>query len=147
MADMLNAASERDNARLFDDNEHAAANFSSGFTMITTKKIDRQAQIVSVSRLPPSPPLPSQPRDPATHARYNTYASPPNSELLRKYGHVDVFPLEPEQINLLDSAAWPFGNPGDEVELGGDLIVGAITSTSIHLEDRVDRWLEEGQEE
>lgn len=79
--------------------------------------------------------------------QYNTYASPPNSELLRKYGHVDVFPLEPEQVDLLDSAAWPFGNPSDEVELSGDLIVESIGSGVEDLNDRVDHWLEEGQDE
>lgn len=51
MADMLNAASERDNARLFDDAEHATTDFSSGFTMSTTKPVDSQTQIVSLITL------------------------------------------------------------------------------------------------
>lgn len=66
---------------------------------------------------------------------------------MRKYGHVDVFPLEPEQLNLLETAEWPYGNPSDEVELAGDLILEAMGSKTNSLEDRVDHWLEEGQEE
>lgn len=55
MADMLNAAYERDNARLFadgddDEDEEVAAearNFGEGYTMITTKDIEQGEQIVS----------------------------------------------------------------------------------------------------
>ena len=48
MADMLNAAYQRDNARLYDDNEHQARpEFDGdGFTMITTRAVKEGEQIV-----------------------------------------------------------------------------------------------------
>lgn len=88
--------------------------------------------------------------------QYNTYDSPPNSELLRKYGHVDVLPLPSDVLALLDETelgSWPYGNPGDEVLLLGDLIVGCVAAKlggkhmKATLQDRIDWWLEEGQEE
>jgi len=46
---------------------------------------------------------------------------------------------------------WPHGNPGDEVELEGSLIVDAVKQrhgrSEAELAARVDRWLEEGQDE
>lgn len=72
--------------------------------------------------------------------QFNTYASPPNSELLRKYGHVDVFPLG----NHEEEGAWNFGNPGDEVELEGDLIVSSVNQGDTMA--RVDAWLEDQEE-
>ncbi|MDA4805203.1 hypothetical protein NY486_04755, partial [Enterobacter hormaechei] len=60
MADMLNAAYERDNARLFadgeDDEEETEGekhDFGEGFTMISTRDIAEGEQIVSASP-PPS---------------------------------------------------------------------------------------------
>ncbi|RSH80299.1 uncharacterized protein EHS24_008872 [Apiotrichum porosum] len=133
MADMLNAAYERDNARLFtdgeddEDDEAAAAvgeqKFGEGYTMITTKVIEAGEQI------------------------YNTYASPPNSELLRKYGHI-ASRLTAEEIG-----GWAFGNAGDEVEISGDIVVAAAAellgqpSFVDVAAERVDWWLEEGQED
>lgn len=54
------------------------------------------------------------------------------------------------QLSPEDIGSWPFGNPGDEVEIGGNLIVDAVKT--LHgdrpeLIDRVDYWLEDGQEE
>lgn len=162
MADMLNAAYERDNARLFadgdedeedDDDEEqdegkhaaiqAAKRFGEGYTMITTKAIEAGEQIVSGVLWG------------FTDLQYNTYASPPNSELLRKYGHVDALPLSADLLAELEPAevgAYPFGNAGDEVELQGDLLVSAAVEAG-HLardgedgaEARIDWWLEEGQ--
>ncbi|TXT05058.1 hypothetical protein VHUM_03878 [Vanrija humicola] len=132
MADMLNAAYERDNARLFAEGEEEEEDveveekhdFGEGFTMISTKDIAEGEQI------------------------YNTYASPPNSELLRKYGHVDILPL-PEEVTSLLSAEelgnWAFGNAGDEVEIPGTLVVEAATARGItDAEARVDFWLDQG---
>ncbi|KAL7420280.1 Ribosomal lysine N-methyltransferase 4 [Cryptotrichosporon argae] len=118
IADMLNAAYERDNARLFEDER--------GYAMISTKPIEAGEQI------------------------YNTYDSPPNSELLRKYGHVDALPLPADLGERLDPAgpeslgAWPYGNPGDEVGLTGDRVVAAAGGG---LEERVEWWLEEGEDD
>lgn len=73
--------------------------------------------------------------------QFNTYGDPPNSDLLRRYGHVDLVPLANGDI----------GNPADIVELRGDL---AFFSISEHHKqpvessaERVDWWLEEGGEE
>ncbi|KAJ3762252.1 hypothetical protein EV360DRAFT_79480 [Lentinula raphanica] len=71
---------------------------------------------------------------------WNTYNDLPNSELLRKYGHVDVLPLQ----------GGDEGNPADIVEIRADLVLStylersneAATTTSSH--ERIDWWLEEG---
>lgn len=53
LADMLNAAYERDNARLFadgddeDEGQASVQDFGEGYTMITTKEIKKGEQIVS----------------------------------------------------------------------------------------------------
>lgn len=59
---------------------------------------------------------------------------------MRKYGHVDVFSL----AGVDD--AWPFGNPADEVDIPGSLIVQAV-GESPSTAEKVDLWLEEGEEE
>ncbi|OCF33139.1 hypothetical protein I316_05184 [Kwoniella heveanensis BCC8398] len=135
-ADMLNAAFERDNAHLY-----GSSRWEKGFTMKSTKAISKGDQI------------------------YNTYASPPNAELLRKYGHVDVLPLPTDSLDLLtkeEIGGWPYGNAGDEVLLDGKLVVEAVAevlgsgpSTSAGADDkwrksvekRVDWWLDEGLED
>jgi SET domain-containing protein 6 len=91
----------------------------------------------------------------ADDLKYNTYASPPNSELLRKYGHVDTLELSPDLILELSHAevgGYAFGNAGDEVEISGDLLVdAAVAAGHVSREgpdgaaSRVDWWLDEGQ--
>ncbi|KAG0701264.1 hypothetical protein DFH29DRAFT_927594 [Suillus ampliporus] len=54
---------------------------------------------------------------------FNTYGDPPNSDLLRRYGHVDLGAL---------------GNPHDVVEIRADLIV------KLTYQRRIDWWLDEG---
>lgn len=97
----------------------------------------------------------------AHRTQYNTYASPPNSELLRKYGHVDAIPLDDATLTFLEAeevGEWPFGNPGDQVELQGDEVVRAVLShrgssaaadsaREELMTERIDWWLEEGQDE
>jgi SET domain-containing protein 6 len=57
MADMLNAAYERDNARLFDDQEEGMESIrgdlptSSGYTMMSTVQINKGDQIVRAQRV------------------------------------------------------------------------------------------------
>ncbi|AAW46458.1 hypothetical protein CNBI2600 [Cryptococcus deneoformans B-3501A] len=130
-ADMLNAAWGKDNAHLYVD-EDTIEGFDEGVVMKSTQLVKQSEQI------------------------YNTYDSPPNSELLRKYGHVDVLPLPSDMLDLLNETelgSWPYGNPGDEVLLQGDLIVGCVTTKlggahmKATLQDRIDWWLEEGQED
>ncbi|WVQ73990.1 hypothetical protein IAR50_003571 [Cryptococcus sp. DSM 104548] len=134
-ADMLNAAFEKDNAHLFVD-EEPSDEFKSGVMMRSTKKISKSQQI------------------------YNTYDAPPNSELLRKYGHVDVLPLPKEVTKLLRTskvgAEWAFGNAGDEVLLSGDAVVESVAKKlgdkadekwREDMQTRIDWWLEEGQED
>jgi SET domain-containing protein 6 len=153
MADMLNAAYERDNARLFGDDDDDAGEeegevldkLGEGYTMISTKEIKAGEQIVShLSRL----------QIKAHELQFNTYASPPNSELLRKYGHVDTYPLPEDVLALLEKdeiAEYPLGNPGDEVVLEMDHIVRAIHSVTgkseSKLQERAEWWMEEGQDE
>ncbi|WVQ93945.1 hypothetical protein IAU59_001023 [Kwoniella sp. CBS 9459] len=138
-ADMLNAAFERDNAHLYGDEEGSAkagSKWEKGFTMKSTKTISKGDQI------------------------YNTYASPPNAELLRKYGHVDVLPLPTDSLDLLtpeEVGGWPYGNAGDEVLLDGKLVVEAVAHVlgsgsadakwRKSVEKRVDWWLDEGLED
>jgi len=69
---------------------------------------------------------------------WNTYGDPPNSDLLRKYGHVDMIPL-PQGGE---------GNPSDIVEVRADLVVvlaqqncGVSPESS---KERINWWLEEG---
>jgi SET domain-containing protein 6 len=46
---------------------------------------------------------------------WNTYGDQPNADLLRKYGHVDVIPLN-------KGGLFSYGNPSDDVEIPADLI-------------------------
>lgn len=74
--------------------------------------------------------------------KWNTYGDPPNSVLLRQYGHVDYIPL-------LEGG---LGNPGDVVELRADLLVqstgveGSIDDNP-DMKERIEFWLEEGGDE
>ncbi|KDQ21492.1 hypothetical protein BOTBODRAFT_99899 [Botryobasidium botryosum FD-172 SS1] len=63
---------------------------------------------------------------------WNTYGDPPNSDLLRRYGHVDMLTLPDGSI----------GNPSDVVEITADLVVDIVASE--HSRERIDWWLEEG---
>ncbi|KAI0743984.1 hypothetical protein C8Q80DRAFT_1220766 [Daedaleopsis nitida] len=71
---------------------------------------------------------------------WNTYGDPPNSDLLRRYGHVDVVPLRPPLSGM--------GNPEDVVEVRADLVV-AVMSTRVKcdLQERVEWWLEEADDD
>ncbi|TFK85823.1 SET domain-containing protein [Polyporus arcularius HHB13444] len=71
---------------------------------------------------------------------WNTYGDPPNSDLLRRYGHVDVVQLRPPLSGT--------GNPGDVVEVGADLVVSvASKKVKYDLQERVDWWLEEADDD
>ncbi|KAH8118945.1 SET domain-containing protein [Phellopilus nigrolimitatus] len=83
---------------------------------------------------------------------YNTYGDLPNTDLLRRYGHVDVVPLSSENgggdssRNIISEQ----GNPADVVEVPADLAVEVIAK-HLHrsdddgtLKERIDWWLEEG---
>ncbi|KAF8264796.1 SET domain-containing protein [Lactarius quietus] len=71
---------------------------------------------------------------------WNTYGDPPNSDLLRRYGHVDQVPL----------ANGGLGNPADIVEIRADLVMEVIVQNyrpecaGPRSTERVDWWLEEG---
>lgn len=73
---------------------------------------------------------------------WNTYGDPPNSHLLRCYGHVDLLPLP----------GGTQGNQADIVELRADLVVQSVSRLYAADADRspterVDWWLEEGGED
>ena len=73
-------------------------------------------------------------------SQWNTYGDPPNSDLLRRYGHVDLVPLRPPLSGM--------GNPGDVVEVRADLVVSiASKKVKYDLQERVDWWLEEADDE
>ena len=74
--------------------------------------------------------------------KWNTYGDPPNSDLLRRYGHVDQVPL----------ANGGLGNPADIVEIRADLVVATVEQrisqqSSPWSSERVSWWLEEGGDE
>ncbi|KAF5380369.1 hypothetical protein D9615_004738 [Tricholomella constricta] len=70
---------------------------------------------------------------------WNTFGDLPNSELLRRYGHVDLLPLSKGGL----------GNPGDVVEIRADIAVSVtaqrhLSLTSESSQERIEWWLEEG---
>ncbi|KAF8581597.1 SET domain-containing protein [Ramaria rubella] len=69
---------------------------------------------------------------------WNTYGNPPNSELLRRYGHIDLIPM----------ANGAQGNPADVVDIRADVIVEILSmqdeNAQGRLLERIDWWLEEG---
>ncbi|KAJ3519890.1 hypothetical protein NMY22_g12996 [Coprinellus aureogranulatus] len=73
---------------------------------------------------------------------WNTYNDLPNSELLRRYGHVDLLPLSNGSQ----------GNPGDVVEMPATVVVDAAKETrpimtEEALTERIDWWLEMGEDD
>ena len=99
--------------------------------MITTKAIKAGEQIVSVIS-----PLFAVVDE---VCQWNTYGDPPNSDLLRRYGHVDLVCV-PEPLGGI-------GNPADIVEIRGDVAVAVVTDNLAYLEGRVDWWLENADDE
>lgn len=84
------------------------------------------------------------PRWRTSHPKWNTYGDPPNSDLLRRYGHVDLVPL-PDEPGVL-------GNPADVVEIKADLALQVCSDVGTDLssenaKERIDWWLEEGGDE
>lgn len=69
--------------------------------------------------------------------QWNTYGDLPNSELLRRYGHIDLLPDERGVLR----------NPADVVEIKGDLVVQAIGCEPDALKDRIEWWLGQGEDE
>lgn len=102
--------------------------------MVTTKPIKAGEQIVS--RSPPSDYV-------GLHTfKFNTYGDLPNSDLLRRYGHVDLVPCPHLKGSL--------GNPQDVVEIRADLVVNVVCgdlSTDETYRRRIDWWLDEGGDE
>lgn len=78
-------------------------------------------------------------------SQYNTYGDPPNADLLRRYGHVDVIPVS--------EGGDGEGNPMDEVEIPANLSLAVVADhlqkdpNDTCLKERIDWWLEEGEEE
>ncbi|OCH87879.1 SET domain-containing protein [Obba rivulosa] len=74
---------------------------------------------------------------------WNTYGDPPNSDLLRRYGHVDVVSLPPPLAGE--------GNPADVVEVRADLVVSSVRkirkTAAGDIQSRVDFWLEEADDD
>lgn len=94
---------------------------------------------------------------------FNTYGDPPNSDLLRRYGHVDLIPLN---VNTKESthstpavslspefgvATNTLGNPSDVVEVKADLVADVVRlqwatkgQGDRDITDRIEWWLDEG---
>lgn len=51
---------------------------------------------------------------------WNTYGDLPNADLLRRYGHIDMTPLN-------QGGPFPYGNPSDDVEIPADLVFDICT--------------------
>lgn len=76
---------------------------------------------------------------------WNTYGELPNSNLLRRYGHVDEV-LLPELEGI---SQFPYGNPADEIEILADIIVVSCMKYEDEAKrsSRVEAWLGlEGEE-
>ena len=108
--------------------------------MVTIRSIRQGEQIVSLflTALPIHGFLGAHMRN----GQWNTYGDPPNSDLLRRYGHVDQVPL----------AGGGLGNPADIVEIRADLVMEVIVQNypqwaGPRSTERVDWWLEEGGDE
>jgi len=74
--------------------------------------------------------------------KFNTYGDLPNSDLLRRYGHVDLVPCSHLKGAL--------GNPQDIVEIRADLVVKVVCGDAANDEkyqQRIDWWLDEGGDE
>ncbi|KAG2112090.1 hypothetical protein DEU56DRAFT_843138 [Suillus clintonianus] len=70
---------------------------------------------------------------------FNTYGDLPNSDLLRRYGHVDLLPC-PHLKGAL-------GNPQDIAEIRADLVVNVVCADNPNGEthrQRIEWWLDEG---
>ncbi|GJJ06311.1 hypothetical protein Clacol_000502 [Clathrus columnatus] len=122
MADILNARYKSENAKLCYELKD--------LEMISTKDIKKGEQIVIVFPLSLSSAL--------LQCQFNTYGDPPNSDLLRRYGHVDIFPLKDGMI----------GNPADVVEIRLDIVVDVLKElkTEEKVFARIDWWLDRGDD-
>jgi len=67
---------------------------------------------------------------------WNTYGDPPNADLLRRYGHVDMIPLNHGGI-------FPYGNPWDDVEIPADLVFDICTPGTEEGQKarRIEAWM------
>lgn len=102
--------------------------------MVTTKPIRAGEQIVRSTT--------SLMFNKANPGQWNTYGDLPNSDLLRRYGHVDMLPL-PQGGE---------GNPADIVEIRADLVVSVLAECLPSLspessKERIEWWLEAGGDE
>ncbi|KZS98467.1 SET domain-containing protein [Sistotremastrum niveocremeum HHB9708] len=68
---------------------------------------------------------------------WNTYGDLPNTDLLRKYGHID----------LISDEGGTTGNPADIVEIKGDLVVQTFGRDPNALKDRIDWWLSQEEDD
>ncbi|KZW00228.1 SET domain-containing protein, partial [Exidia glandulosa HHB12029] len=102
MADMLNARSGFNNARLYHERDCL-----------------RMCAITTI---------------PAGCQLWNTYGDCANEDLLRRYGFVDLVPLEDGTL----------GNPADIAEVKADLVVKIAAVDASEVQERIDWWLDLG---
>ncbi|KAG1715770.1 hypothetical protein ID866_1394 [Astraeus odoratus] len=81
---------------------------------------------------------------------FNTYGDLPNSDLLRRYGYVDLVPLDAEAEKAVGVSLRSLGNPSDVVELRADLVVDVVREwreskgEKEDISERIEWWLDEG---
>ncbi|KAF8342326.1 uncharacterized protein EI90DRAFT_1330827 [Cantharellus anzutake] len=93
---------------------------------------------------------------------WNTYGDPPNSDLLRRYGHVDVVPIPTSTNSQQYHEARPpwslitKGNPADIMEIKANIAVNAFLElidgkvkpkVDESVKERIDWWLESGNDD
>ncbi|PVG02510.1 SET domain-containing protein [Serendipita vermifera] len=80
---------------------------------------------------------------PAGSQIWNTYGDPPNSDLLRQYGHVDLIPCQ-EKADITENFA--FENPADDVEIRADTVLDICLPTldAPGKLKKADEWLSLG---
>ncbi|KAG8214259.1 SET domain-containing protein [Butyriboletus roseoflavus] len=97
---------------------------------------------------------------------FNTYGDPPNSELLRRYGHVDLVRLHSSSSTPIPDrhgdvemkgdtdveTVMHLGNPSDIVEVRADLVLHVVQTTNFgskakDTHARIEWWLDEGEDD
>ncbi|KAG9020205.1 hypothetical protein FS842_007516 [Serendipita sp. 407] len=77
---------------------------------------------------------------------WNTYGDPPNADLLRRYGYIDLIPVHAQAQSNEGYESFPYENPADEVEIRADLVfdVCAPGTPESKKTEKIEVWLNLG---
>ncbi|KAG8859828.1 hypothetical protein FRB91_006486 [Serendipita sp. 411] len=77
---------------------------------------------------------------------WNTYGDPPNADLLRRYGYIDVIPFHAQAQSRESYESFPYENPSDEVEIRADLVFDVCAPGTPESEktEKIEVWLNLG---